>query len=98
MTKSIFGLEKSDIEKYIADKGIQDCPLCQSKNTIEPVYDDDLKIIFNATNLQKYNASKNILETEMNGFEIIVTCSHCGCLNYIAPGNIIKYLHLVTSN
>ncbi len=35
MTKSIFGLEKSDIEKYIADKGIQDCPLCQSKNTIE---------------------------------------------------------------
>lgn len=92
--KSIYELNKADVEQYLNDKGIKHCAVCGSKNTIEPVYDDDLKAIFKKSVFLKYDKDTDKLEPVMNGFEVAITCAHCGALNYIAPGNIAEHLKL----
>ncbi len=94
MTKSIFELDKSDVEQYMADKGIKDCSLCQSKNTLEPVYDDELKAVYKQSCFLEYK--HGTLEHGMNSFEVLVTCSHCGAIHFIAPGNIASHFDLNT--
>ena len=94
MPKSLFELTKDDVEIYMADKGINNCPLCLTEDTLIPVFDDDLKVIFKETAFLKYSEKTNIIEPEMNSFEVMITCSHCGHLTSIAPGSIASHLSL----
>lgn len=94
--KSIFELNKNDIVQYINDKKINDCPACQKKNTIEPVYDDDLKIICKSSELLKFSDSEEGFKVMVNSYDVLIVCSHCGIYNTIAPGKVLRHFTLST--
>ena len=90
MSNAIFNLKKQDVDKYIQQKGIEDCSLCQHKKTMTPVYDDDMKVIYRAVNFLKFNDLTGSLTQEMESFEVMITCEHCGVIHAIAPTDILN--------
>ena len=94
MKKSIFELDKDDVAQYMADKGIKDCPLCGSENTLEPVYDDDLKLVYRTAEFRKYDTNKKDFVPFMDSCDVLICCTNCGQYQTIAHAPIAVHLDL----